>query len=140
MFCFFFFFLFVFYCFCFFFFFQAEDGIRDRNVTGVQTCALPIWSSGCLGEARRRPCDASSPGARRCCLARRPCSLSCSEPRPPGRVLFPGRCCLSRPCTCLFPPCSPSCRGPDPPGGPPARTSPSFCCFGCRSNLVRAKG
>src|SRR5699024_11965776 len=28
--------------FCFFFFFQAEDGIRDRNVTGVQTCALPI--------------------------------------------------------------------------------------------------
>src|SRR5207249_5159746 len=24
------------------FFFQAEDGIRDRNVTGVQTCALPI--------------------------------------------------------------------------------------------------
>src|SRR5699024_12061596 len=28
----------------FFFFFQAEDGIRDRNVTGVQTCALPIYS------------------------------------------------------------------------------------------------
>src|SRR5437773_12277556 len=27
--------------FCFFFF-QAEDGIRDRDVTGVQTCALPI--------------------------------------------------------------------------------------------------
>ena len=26
----------------FFFFFQAEDGIRDRLVTGVQTCALPI--------------------------------------------------------------------------------------------------
>src|SRR5699024_11471260 len=26
----------------FFFFFQAEDGIRARNVTGVQTCALPI--------------------------------------------------------------------------------------------------
>src|SRR5437868_12970002 len=32
----------------FFFFFQAEDGIRDRNVTGVQTCALPI-----SGEADR---------------------------------------------------------------------------------------
>src|SRR6266513_6185861 len=30
----------------FFFFFQAEDGIRDRNVTGVQTCALPICISG----------------------------------------------------------------------------------------------
>src|SRR5699024_11436065 len=26
-----------------YFFFQAEDGIRGRNVTGVQTCALPIW-------------------------------------------------------------------------------------------------
>src|SRR6266498_2371851 len=26
----------------FFFFFQAEDGIRDADVTGVQTCALPI--------------------------------------------------------------------------------------------------
>src|SRR5690606_41208432 len=25
------------------FFFQAEDGIRDFHVTGVQTCALPIW-------------------------------------------------------------------------------------------------
>src|SRR5437763_13884072 len=30
-----------FVCF-FFFFFQAEDGIRDTSVTGVQTCALPI--------------------------------------------------------------------------------------------------
>src|SRR5690606_40682674 len=28
--------------FLFFFFFQAEDGIRDFHVTGVQTCALPI--------------------------------------------------------------------------------------------------
>src|SRR5699024_11678376 len=28
------------------FFFQAEDGIRDRNVTGVQTCALPILKPG----------------------------------------------------------------------------------------------
>src|SRR5260370_10675024 len=29
---------------CYFFFFQAEDGIRDSSVTGVQTCALPIYS------------------------------------------------------------------------------------------------
>src|SRR3989441_4345549 len=29
---------------CLFFFFQAEDGIRDKLVTGVQTCALPIYS------------------------------------------------------------------------------------------------
>src|SRR3712207_8938293 len=33
---------------CVFFFFQAEDGIRDIGVTGVQTCALPIytWAKG----------------------------------------------------------------------------------------------
>src|SRR2546427_6786968 len=29
------------------FFFQAEDGIRDLTVTGVQTCALPIYWGGC---------------------------------------------------------------------------------------------
>src|SRR2546427_2963822 len=41
-----------------FFFFQAEDGIRDLTVTGVQTCALPIsnvWSAS--------PTAASSPSA-----------------------------------------------------------------------------
>src|SRR5438876_1380197 len=32
------------YLICFFFFFQAEDGIRDGRVTGVQTCALPIFA------------------------------------------------------------------------------------------------
>src|SRR5690606_40371193 len=31
------------------FFFQAEDGIRDFHVTGVQTCALPILLTGLLG-------------------------------------------------------------------------------------------
>src|SRR5690606_40977606 len=37
----------VYYVFFLFFFFQAEDGIRDFHVTGVQTCALPIlsWSA-----------------------------------------------------------------------------------------------
>ena len=38
---FFFFFFFLLFCLFFFFFFQAEDGIRDWSVTGVQTCALP---------------------------------------------------------------------------------------------------
>src|SRR2546430_3424429 len=32
-------------CSYFFFFFQAEDGIRDLTVTGVQTCALPIFGT-----------------------------------------------------------------------------------------------
>src|SRR5207248_41713 len=35
------------------FFFQAEDGIRDRTVTGVQTCALPISPGGRLAEVLR---------------------------------------------------------------------------------------
>src|SRR2546426_4680313 len=35
--------------FIFFFFFQAEDGIRDYKVTGVQTCALPILDTGLAG-------------------------------------------------------------------------------------------
>src|SRR5262249_59723243 len=48
-----------------FFFFQAEDGIRDWSVTGVQTCALPIcpawfWNRFpailCNGEQPRRFC------------------------------------------------------------------------------------
>src|SRR5207247_3443541 len=41
--------------FSFFFFFQAEDGIRDPLVTGVQTCALPIY-------ARRPPPDSQPDG------------------------------------------------------------------------------
>src|SRR2546430_6563860 len=49
----------------FFFFFQAEDGIRDLTVTGVQTCAVPISQmepgapsrvSGCTALRRPGPC------------------------------------------------------------------------------------
>src|SRR5699024_4635975 len=42
-----------------FFFFQAEDGIRDRNVTGVQTCALPIWPVAAALERVGRQVDAA---------------------------------------------------------------------------------
>src|SRR5437867_11786921 len=46
-----------------FFFFQAEDGIRYRTVTGVQTCALPIFSRRGRRAAKqhspRQVCDAS---------------------------------------------------------------------------------
>src|SRR5256885_5440002 len=78
----------------YFFFFQAEDGIRDYKVTGVQTCALPI----CL--CRSEPSSAAdrpapppmtpswpTPSARRCVLCGRseehtselqsPCNLVC---------------------------------------------------------------
>src|SRR5690349_22164490 len=63
--------------FAFFFFFQAEDGIRDLYVTGVQTCALPISCAtpGRLparlatgrgaGPARRRPPRSRPTRARR---------------------------------------------------------------------------
>src|SRR2546425_11579566 len=39
-------------CLFFFFFFQAEDGIRDKLVTGVQTCALPICEA--IPQMRKR--------------------------------------------------------------------------------------
>src|SRR5258708_17178977 len=46
-----------------FFFFQAEDGIRDDLVTGVQTCALPIF--GCVFSSNRRIEDANRKNDRR---------------------------------------------------------------------------
>src|SRR5256886_17659942 len=57
--------------FWFFFFFQAEDGIRDLTVTGVQTCALPISGRGRLFRKAYRLRDQAIPrragwnGARR---------------------------------------------------------------------------
>src|SRR5256886_7615094 len=52
----FFFFLIYVVAFFFFFFFQAEDGIRDLTVTGVQTCALPISRRPtCRSGPRRLP-------------------------------------------------------------------------------------
>src|ERR1039457_1588938 len=48
------------YLYFFFFFFQAEDGIRDYTVTGVQTCALPIYALG----ASMRSSARSGPSAK----------------------------------------------------------------------------
>src|SRR5579875_732373 len=44
-----------------FFFFQAEDGIRDHCVTGVQTCALPIFGSPSRTAARMRTSSTARP-------------------------------------------------------------------------------
>src|SRR2546422_4193973 len=55
-----------------FFFFQAEDGIRDVAVTGVQTCALPISTYGTTGS---RPSERAIPG---------PCSAT-TRPGAPTR-------------------------------------------------------
>src|SRR5699024_11757944 len=66
----------------FFFFFQAEDGIRDRNVTGVQTCALPISTSAPstpVINAFRPLITHSSPS----CFAS-VCNKVGSEPAPPS--------------------------------------------------------
>src|SRR2546422_11756621 len=60
-----------------FFFFQAEDGIRDVAVTGVQTCALPISSRASSKHAARRP--ASGPARAEPAPSR--------ERRPPTRRL-----------------------------------------------------
>src|SRR5215216_7308005 len=52
----------------FFFFFQAEDGIRDDLVTGVQTCALPIsllWRAASAGRRTRRRAATWSPATTR---------------------------------------------------------------------------
>src|SRR5258707_11997438 len=48
---------------CFFFFFQAEDGIRDIGVTGVQTCALPISLRG-HADRRIRNVSRATPSCR----------------------------------------------------------------------------
>src|SRR5256885_10448184 len=56
-------------------FFQAEDGIRDYKVTGVQTCALPISRSS--RRAASTPSSGSSPASR---------SARSSRPRHEGRA------------------------------------------------------
>src|SRR5205823_9591430 len=70
-----------------FFFFQAEDGIRDKLVTGVQTCALPISR----GAASAR--DGRAVGARTGAGDEEPAArLGAHAPRRGGRARrFPGR-------------------------------------------------
>src|SRR6267154_5417322 len=59
-------------CKLFVFLFQAEDGIRDGRVTGVQTCALPISRavSGVGGDERLRRAVAPAHAARQCAAHR----------------------------------------------------------------------
>src|SRR6266403_4742814 len=68
-----------------FFFFQAEDGIRDLYVTGVQTCALPISAARSARETGRRPAGPRLAGPPRAGARLRP-----RQRRPrPARGLFP---------------------------------------------------
>src|SRR5437773_12361902 len=59
------------------FFFQAEDGIRDRDVTGVQTCALPIFTGG-------PGVIVNAPGAVACCVPT--CTITSRSPVEIGRA------------------------------------------------------
>src|SRR2546430_10208506 len=77
-----------------FFFFQAEDGIRDLTVTGVQTCALPIWAGSAeSGQIRRvaaeldQPCAYGLLEAARARRAKREhLAVELQEVRPGGHV------------------------------------------------------
>src|SRR2546427_11815460 len=71
--------------FFFFFFFQAEDGIRDLTVTGVQTCALPILAEN--------PSNAAASAAR---------SLPAPEEWAASDAPFEPRCCVENPADLLF--------------------------------------
>src|SRR3989454_5375068 len=66
-----------------FFFFQAEDGIRDYKVTGVQTCALPISTTGSVGTANGSRSmitqESCSPGTSTPCQ-----KLAVANSTPPG--------------------------------------------------------
>src|SRR5207244_5227922 len=73
-------------CLCFFFF-QAEDGIRDDLVTGVQTCALPIWRRAgqggplCLCRGAAAGHGLGDPRLRGTCLVGRRLDVAAGEDR-----------------------------------------------------------
>src|SRR3989442_15896878 len=88
------------------FFLQAEDGIRDADVTGVQTCALPIWiwkqdgggwcwesNCGCYKwcgpPGKHPPCPPQPPP---CWNWPLPCCPGCPPPPPTPTPTPPGQC------------------------------------------------
>src|SRR5256886_8855367 len=72
----------------YFFFFQAEDGIRDLTVTGVQTCALPIFRCAAPGLSKNWSASHGATTTRTTVstMLARPASrrLACSAPRAAG--------------------------------------------------------
>src|SRR6266498_1331272 len=75
----------------FFFFFQAEDGIRDADVTGVQTCALPILARAPSPSARTAAGSASLTSAGRTASASASTSTAGPEPSSPTSSPRPER-------------------------------------------------
>src|SRR5437667_8750557 len=68
-----------------FFFFQAEDGIRDRDVTGVQTCGLPICPAG-IGTAAPRALRSRRAARPRAARAEASGTRRSRRPRSPRRA------------------------------------------------------
>src|SRR2546421_8093773 len=66
----------------FFFFFQAEDGIRDLIVTGVQTCALPICEEA--GSSRSEYLNRAGRGVRRAVAEH---AVAVVTPRPDAAII-----------------------------------------------------
>src|SRR5690348_17799878 len=88
--------IYIFLFFFFFFFFQAEDGIRDGRVTGVQTCALPISNIKILQRLNSDLISAGLTSGRAVARAFRPyLALPCSA--------LPGLTspCQTKPCPAL---------------------------------------
>src|SRR5437660_9029993 len=94
---------FFFFYFFFVFFFQAEDGIRDGHVTGVQTCALPICRAG--GRSTTKGSPESIPPAAisfKSCMSRRPRGpifglfVRCGSDKLPGPCFDPSANSASR--------------------------------------------
>src|SRR5262249_59383196 len=71
------------------FFFQAEDGIRDWSVTGVQTCALPICQAGHVGRRVRRRRGLAGAAALRPSVGAGPARTPGSQDRSAGHAPGP---------------------------------------------------
>src|SRR5207237_7083470 len=77
-----------------FFFFQAEDGIRDSSVTGVQTCALPISgrAAGRAGLTAAVLCSLRNAGPTGACGRSQPATGQPDRDPTPGREIGRASC------------------------------------------------
>src|SRR5215813_1248465 len=111
-----------------FFFFQAEDGIRDADVTGVQTCALPI-SGGTQPPAGIPPLACTQTPD---CPRNLACSAGFCSLIPPGGgtggSLPPIPCASSTSCPSGLSCASGICGGPNPGSIPPISCGQTSAC------------
>src|SRR2546426_5375988 len=111
----------------FFFFFQAEDGIRDYKVTGVQTCALPICDGTLTWVRSMRPLLPL--GVKRRISVESPSTFLNAVERQACTISFPGTVCRT------LPESAPPKARNFAPGRAPTTTLPlviAACCRGLR--------